>query len=78
MGQSNTPTFSEVLVRKPGKALLTVAETAALLGISASAAAGRIQRGNFPVPIIRLGRRRYVATDSLLAYLRSLPMQGAK
>lgn len=78
MGQSNTPTFSETLVRKPGKALLTVAETAALLGISVTAAAGRIQRGNFPVPIVRLGRRRYVATDSLLAYLRSLRAQEAE
>lgn len=64
--------IAEQLVRDYGKALLTIREAAAVLGMPRQSAEQRILRGTFPIPTTRIGRRRYVTADNLLAYLRSL------
>lgn len=48
---------------------LSVSEAAALLGISRGAAYESIRTGEFPVEVLRIGRRILVPTAPLLAVL---------
>lgn len=45
-----------------------VAEAAAILGVSENFARSLIGRGEFPVPVLRIGRLIRVPTDSLMRF----------
>lgn len=51
------------------KATLTVPEAAALLGCSTSAAYDAIRSGDFPTPVVRIGRKIVVPARPLLDLL---------
>jgi len=53
--------------------VLTIPEVAALFRMSRSVAYDYARRDAFPVPVIRCGRRMYVAKASLLRLLQSCP-----
>ena len=49
--------------------VLSITEAAKLLGIGERTAYDLIARGEFPVPVLRIGTRRKVARRALLAYV---------
>lgn len=50
---------------------LTIRQAASMLGISRSLAYELVKNGNFPVPVLRLGRRMVVPRAALLRLLGS-------
>ena len=52
-----------------GRLTLTVPEAADVLGVDADAAYRAVQRGEFPVPVIRVGRRLVVPAAPLRTVL---------
>lgn len=55
----------------------TVEVAGSILGLSRTQAYGAIERGTFPVPVIRVGRRMVVPTAPILALL-GLDAPGTK
>lgn len=50
-------------------ATITVVEAAAQMGVSSSSAYAAIKKGDFPVPVIKIGGRYVVPTKPLLDLL---------
>lgn len=57
----------------PESAVWSIAEAAALLGIGRQTAYDLIRRGEFPLPVLQLGRRKVIAKAVMARYLTQEP-----
>jgi hypothetical protein len=53
----------------PGEAVLSIKEAGALLGLGSAAAYASIQRGDFPVRTVMIGKRRKVLRADVERFL---------
>lgn len=76
--QQISPTLRILLAQFNGQVLIPFAKAASSVGIQEQTARNRLVSGNFPIPTILNGSRRFVHVEDLAGYVESLRSESSK
>lgn len=80
--QNLSSTIQILLAQHDGKVLIPFAAASSTAGMAEQTARNALSRGDYPIPTVEVGRRRFVHVQDLAEYIESLrqpkPRRGRK
>lgn len=70
--QTENPTLTILLARFNGQVLIPFSAGAECIGIATQTGRNQLSRGEFPIPTVLSGSRRYIHIEDLASYVESL------
>lgn len=70
--QTKNPTLTILMARFNGQVLVPFAAGAECVGIAVQTARNKLNRGEFPIPTLLSGGRRFIHIEDLSTYVESL------
>ena len=70
--QQHSNTLEIILARFDGQVLIPLVDACKVIGMSIQTARNQLVNGNFPIPTVLRGNRRFVHVSDLAAYVDSI------